>query len=203
MRMRSYLSRVAMVLTLIAASSLLFGQSGLSPAAANILSPPEGAKVAVVVFEDLECPQCARTAPIVLEAERKYSIPVIRYNYPLPQHNWAMDAAIMAEYFESKSPKLGVEFREYIFQNQPKITRWNLHRIADEFAQKHDTPLPFLLDPQGKLLAVVQHDKAMGDLVGVTYTPTVYVVSKNNRVEVTDPSQLFHIIEQVRASAGS
>jgi protein-disulfide isomerase len=197
------LYRVAIFFMVIASSSLLFGQSGLSADAISILRPPEGAKVAVVVFEDLECPQCARTAPVVLEAEQKYSIPVIRYNYPLPQHNWAMDAAVMAEYFESKSPKLGVEFREYIFQNQAKITKWNLHRIADEFAQKHDTPLPFLLDPQGKLLAGVQHDKALGDRVGVSYTPTIYVVSKNNRVEVTDPSQLFHVIEQVRASAGS
>ncbi len=196
--MRLHLTRLAVYLSLIAGSTLLFGQSNLS----SILCPPPGAKVAVIVWEDLECPQCARMAPYVLQAEQKYSIPVIRYNYPLQQHSWALDAAVMAEYFTSKSPKLGVEFREYIFQNQPKITRWNLQRVADEFAQKHDTPLPFLLDPQGKLHAIVQHDKALGEQVGVSYTPTIYVVSKDNHVEVKDPTELFSTIEQMRSASG-
>ena len=31
--------------------------------ASNVLRPPKGTKVAIVVFEDLQCPQCARTAP--------------------------------------------------------------------------------------------------------------------------------------------
>jgi len=194
--MRLQWNRLATVLLLIASSTLLFGQS---PAAANILKPPPGAKVAIIIWEDLECPQCARMAPYVVQAEQKYAIPVVRYNYPLPQHSWAMDAAVMAEYFDSKSPKLGVDFREYIFQNQAKITRWNLQRIADDFAQKHNTPFPFLLDPQGKLRAAVQHDKSLGDQVGVSYTPTIYVVSKNNRVEVKDPGELFSTIEQMRS----
>jgi protein-disulfide isomerase len=199
MRMKLHLKRLAILPLLIATSTLLFGQS---PGAAAILRPPQGAKLALVVFEDLQCPECARAAPLILQASEKYSIPVVRYNYPLPQHNWAMDAAVMAEYFESKSPKLGVEFREYIFQNQSRITRWNLRRIADEFAEKHNSPLPFLLDPQGKLQAAVQQDKALGEKIGIQYTPTIYVVSKNNQVEVTDRSQLFRIIEQMRASAG-
>jgi protein-disulfide isomerase len=194
--MKLHWHAVAIFLIMIVSSPLLFGQSA---GAASILQPPPGAKVAVIVWEDLECPQCARMAPYVMQAEQKYSIPVIRYNYPLPQHTWAMNAAVMAEYFKTKSPKLGVEFREYIFENQAKITRFNLQRIADEFAQKHDAPLPFLLDPQGKLRAAVQHDKALGDQVGVSYTPTIYVVSKNNHVEVKDPSELFSTIEQMRS----
>src|SRR5512142_339420 len=81
----------------------------------EILRPPKGAKVALVVFEDLECPDCARAAPLVQEAAKTYKIPVVIYDFPLPQHLWAFDAAVLARFFGSKSPALGTEFREYIF----------------------------------------------------------------------------------------
>ena len=56
---------------------------------ASILKPPKGADVAIVIFEDLECPDCARAAPLVEEAARTYKIPVVRHDYPLPMHPWA------------------------------------------------------------------------------------------------------------------
>ncbi|MGC2790512.1 MAG: hypothetical protein WA899_00715, partial [Candidatus Sulfotelmatobacter sp.] len=32
------------------------------------LRPPKGAQVAIVVFEDLQCPQCRRVSPILEQA---------------------------------------------------------------------------------------------------------------------------------------
>ena len=92
-----------------------------TPYAAQVLRPPKGAKLALVIFEDLECPDCARAAPLVEEASKAYKIPVVRYAFPLPQHDWSFDAAVDAHYFDSKSPALGVAFREYIFQHQMEI----------------------------------------------------------------------------------
>src|SRR6201997_5199509 len=86
------------------------------------LRPPKGANVAIVVFEDLQCPDCARAAPLVEEASRTYKIPVVRHDYPLPQHNWSKDAAIMARWFDTKSAKLGNEFRDRVFAEQAAIT---------------------------------------------------------------------------------
>ena len=37
---------------------------------ASILRPPAGAKVALIEFADLECPDCARAAPLLVEAEK-------------------------------------------------------------------------------------------------------------------------------------
>ena len=48
------------------------------------LRPPKGATVALVIFEDLECPDCARAAPLLEEASRTYKIPVVRHDFPLP-----------------------------------------------------------------------------------------------------------------------
>src|SRR5690348_17906824 len=83
------------------------------------LRPPKGAQVALVVFEDLQCPDCRRAAPLVEEAARTYKIPVVRHDFPLPMHNWSYDAAVIARYFDSQSKELGIAFRDYIFQHQP------------------------------------------------------------------------------------
>jgi len=31
----------------------------------EVLRPPKGAQIAIVVFEDLQCPQCGRVAPLL------------------------------------------------------------------------------------------------------------------------------------------
>jgi protein-disulfide isomerase len=54
-----------------------------------VLRPPKGAQVAIVVFEDLQCPQCRRVAPILEQASKTYKIPLVRHDFPLPMHNWS------------------------------------------------------------------------------------------------------------------
>lgn len=183
--------------------------------AASVLRPPKGAKVALVVFEDLECPDCARAAPLVEEAARAYRIPVIRYDFPLPQHLWSFDAAVLARYFGAKSPALGVQFREYIFQHQQEITGANftdgtaqkqrLRQFADQFAAEHKTKLPLFVDPQGKLASAVRSSKDVGTRVGIQHTPTLYVVSNRSTgtpfVEVVDRGKLFTLIDEMKSQA--
>src|SRR5216684_4537684 len=70
---------------------------------ASLLKPPPGVKVAVVVFEDLECPDCARLYPIVVEAAGAHHVPVVLHDFPLPRHPWAFDAAVFARFFDTKS----------------------------------------------------------------------------------------------------
>jgi protein-disulfide isomerase len=48
----------------------------------SVLRPPKGAQMAIVVFEDLQCPMCRRTAPLVEQASKTYKIPVIRHDFP-------------------------------------------------------------------------------------------------------------------------
>src|SRR5271170_4360474 len=77
---------------IFAASGHSFAQQAVNPA----LRPPKGSQVAIVVFEDLQCPDCRRASPLVEEAGRTYKIPVIFHDFPLPMHNWSFDAAIIA-----------------------------------------------------------------------------------------------------------
>ncbi len=96
----------------------------------TVFHPPKGAQVAIVVFEDLECPMCRRTAPLVEQASKTYKIPVIRHDFPLPLHPWSYQAAVMARYFDTHSKAMGNEFRDYIFENQLEITLQNLRSYA-------------------------------------------------------------------------
>ncbi|HWC20482.1 MAG TPA: thioredoxin domain-containing protein, partial [Terriglobales bacterium] len=91
----------------------------------SALKPPPGAKVAIVEFLDLQCPDCANANPLVKEAAKTYNIPVVRYDFPLPKHNWSFDAAVIAKYFDSKSKQLGAAWRDYCFENQPAISPEN------------------------------------------------------------------------------
>lgn len=165
----------------------------------SVLRPPKGAQVAIIVFEDLQCPMCSRTAPLLEQASKTYNIPVVRHDFPLPMHNWSYQAAIMARYFDTHSKTLGNEFRDYIFANQMEVNPQNLRAYAEKFAAAHKVELPFVIDPGGKLAALVNADRDLGKAIKLDHTPTVYIVSSRNPnkpyVEVKDNSQLYLTID--------
>lgn len=165
----------------------------------SVLRPPKGAQVAIVIFEDLQCPMCRRTSPLVEQASKTYKIPVIRHDFPLPMHNWSYQAAVMARYFDTHSKQLGNEFRDYIFENQLDVTPQNLRGFAEKFASAHKVDFPFMIDPTGKLAAEVDADRDLGKAMKLDHTPTVYIVSSRNPgkpyVEVKDNNQLYSTID--------
>ena len=165
----------------------------------TVLRPPKGAQVAIVVFEDLECPMCRRTAPLVEQASKTYKIPVVRHDFPLPMHPWSYQAAVFARYFDTHSKAVGNEFRDYVFENQLEINQQNLRSYAEKFAASHKIDVPFVIDPQGKLAAQVNADRDLGKAIKLDHTPTVYIVSSRNPsrpyVEVKDNNQLYSTID--------
>lgn len=185
------------LLVLLSLSSLALAQD---PA---LLRPPKGTSVALVVFEDLQCPKCRSDSPLEEQAARAHKIPLLRHDFPLPMHNWSFNAAVLARYFDTRSKEVGDQFRDYIFEHQPEITPDNLQSFAQKFALEHKVDLPFVIDPQGKLAALVNADKDLGRKVGIQHTPTIYVVSSRNPqrpfMEVTDTKQLFQLIEAMQA----
>jgi protein-disulfide isomerase len=167
----------------------------------SVFKPPKGSQVAIVVFEDLQCPMCRRTAPLVEQASKTYKIPVIRHDFPLPMHNWSYQAAVLARYFDTHSKAVGNEFRDYIFENQLEVNPQNLRSFAEKFASAHKVDLPYMVDPQGKLAAEVNADRDLGTAIKINHTPTVYIVTSRNPnrpyVEVTDNNQLYSTIDAV------
>jgi protein-disulfide isomerase len=169
-----------------------------------VLRPPAGARVAIVEFEDMECPDCARANPLVKEAVTKYHIPWVRHDFPLPFHAWSFNAAVNARWFDLKSKALGDQYRDDVFDNQPSITSPEvLTQFTQKWANEHHIALPFAIDPQGKLATEVKADYALGQRVGIEHTPTIWVVTASSKgapfVEVLDRSKLFQLIDQALA----
>jgi len=185
---------------LLILASLVCAQEPVNP----VLRPPRGSQVAIVVFEDLECPDCRRAAPLLEEAAKTYKIPLVIHDFPLPFHKWSFDAAVIARYFDSHSRAVGHEYRNYIFEHQPEITPENLRGFSEKFATDHKLDLPFVVDPQGKLAAEVTTDRDLGKSIHLEHTPTIYVVSSKTQgkpfVEVVDRTQLFQLIDAMKAN---
>jgi protein-disulfide isomerase len=168
----------------------------------SVLRPPKGSPVALVVFEDLQCPQCARAAPLLNQAAQTYKIPLVQHDFPLPMHNWSMNAAVIARYFDTHSKTLGNAFRDYIFEHQREILPDNLRSYAEKFATEHKVELPFVVDPAGKLSALVIADRDLGKSINLDHTPTIYIVSDKKTatpyLEVKDLSQLYAMIDTMK-----
>jgi len=158
----------------------------------TVLKPPAGSDVAIVVFEDLECPDCAHTAPALAQAAKTHKIPILRHDFPLKKHPWAHEAAVMARYFDTTSKDLGNEFREYIYGKQPDINAENLRSYAEKYAAAHKMSFPHIYDPDGTLAAQVDADIDLGKALNLKHTPTVYVVSSRNPkkpyIELEEPT---------------
>jgi protein-disulfide isomerase len=201
--MKNIFANLRTLLLLLAGSFLLITASApAQDTPDSVFRPPKGSQVAIVVFEDLECPMCRRTAPLVNQASKTYKIPLIRHDFPLPGHPWSYQAAIMARYFDTHSKALGNDFRDYCFENQLEINVQNLRAFAEKFGAAHKVDLPFVLDPGGKLAALVNADRDLGKAIKLDHTPTVYIVSSRNPskpyVEVKEPtSQLYATIDAV------
>jgi protein-disulfide isomerase len=165
------------------------------------LKPPPGARIAIIEFEDMECPDCARANPLLREAAEKYNIPWVRHDFPLAFHAWSFQAAVNARWFDTKSKKIGDDYRDAVFANQPSITSLEVLRtFTEKFAADHKLALPFALDPEGKLTAQVKADYALGQRVGIEHTPTIWVATSQSKgapfVEVVDRNKLFQLIDQ-------
>jgi len=166
------------------------------------LKPPIGVKVAIIEFLDLQCSDCARANALLKQAVAQYKIELVRHDFPLPFHSWSRNAAVNARWFDLKSVEMGNSYRDEVFANQSAIINPdNLRLFTEKFARDHGITLPVEVDPDGKLLALVKADFALGQKIGVEHTPTIWVVSSKGMgaapfVEVLDYGQLSAMIEQ-------
>ncbi len=211
---RVFVSSLVLSIALVATANAQFSNPESATTAvknAAPLRPPPGAPVAIVEFEDLECPDCARANPVIKEAVEKYHIPWVRHDFPLPFHTWSFQAAVDARWFDSKSDtkskRLGDEFRDALFAAQPTIhSQEDLQAFAQKFAADRKLSFPAAADPQGRLAQLVKADYDLGQSVGIQHTPTIWVVTNRTSgapfVEVVDRSRLFAMIEEAQAETG-
>jgi protein-disulfide isomerase len=176
----------------------------------TILRPPADSKVALIVFEDLGCPACARAHPYELQAAQETHVPLLRYDFPLEAHIWTFEGAVCARYIQDRiGPKLADEYRSDVFASQRMISsRDDLYQFTSAWLQKHGKQMPTVFDPNGTLAKEVSADLALGKRLNVEYTPTVVVVTRNQyqvvcgtRDGANDPAQILGVVKAAIAQA--
>jgi protein-disulfide isomerase len=139
---------------------------------------PDKAPVTIVEFSDLQCPHCKDAQPIIdkLLTEEPNARFVFQ-NFPLPSHNWAAKAANYADCIGRSSKDAFWKFVQGTFDAQSSITEANadekLTGIADTAGVKGADMATCAAKADTKTR--VEQSVALGQSVGVTGTPTVFV----------------------------
>ena len=169
----------------------------------SMLVPPAGQKIAVIEWEDLECPACAHAFPIVHEAVKHYNIPLVRYDFMILGHIWSKQAEIDARFMQDNfGVDYATEYRREVFASQFKIaSQDDLNKFTLQFLAAHgNKQLPFVMDP--RFLKEVQADNDLGLKLGLHETPTIIVVTTKEWIQVKDVMQLYQAIDKAEADLG-
>jgi protein-disulfide isomerase len=159
--------------------ALLASGVGLS-AQQSLVEGLAESKVRVLIYEDLQCPDCAEFRRMMDEklvpryADR---VAFVHRDFPLAKHAWARKAAIAARYFAGVKPELGLAYRRHIMTTIRETSADNFNNRLSQFARENGVdPAQALaaLDDQ-RLAALVERDFQDGVARGVAKTPTVFV----------------------------
>ncbi len=164
---------------------LPFGAKPYQPAKETLLKGingpargPEKSPVTIVEFSDLQCPHCKDAEPVIEKLlTQEPNARFVFQNFPLPSHNWAGKAANYADCVGRSSNDAFWKFVQGTFDAQSTITEANadekLTAIADTAGVKGSDVAACAAKPDTKTR--VERSVALGQSVGVTGTPTVFI----------------------------
>lgn len=134
---------------------------------------PEDAALTIVLFEDFECPFCARLYPNVKTTIQKYSdrVRFVYRDFPLNDIHPHAQLAAEAGQCAHEQGKFW-EYHDTLFQNQTRLTESDLKSYAT-YVGMNRQDFDFCLE-SGKYTEEVRADFQDGVEVGVTGTPTVF-----------------------------
>jgi hypothetical protein len=127
------------------------------------------------------------------------------HDFPLQYHMWSLDAMIWARYLQDKvSPKTADEYRGAVFAAQISIeNKDDLQTLTRRFFLSHKLQMPFVPDPTGQFKKEVEADRALGERLGLQFTPLIVVCTQHEWVHVTDVSLLYQTIDELEAKVAA
>jgi len=166
-------------MTRILAATVLTAMSAF-PAGQHLVEGAAQSPVRVIIYEDLECPDCADfRAGMDAKLLPRYGAKVCfeHRDFPLSKHPWARKAAIAARFFEQTKPGLGLAYRKYSLAHIAETTPENFNDRLSKFAKDHgvDATKAVAALNDARLAALVEDDYQDGVARGIAHTPTVLV----------------------------
>jgi protein-disulfide isomerase len=164
-------------------AAVVLAAMSASAAEQHLMEGAANSPVRVVIYEDLQCPDCADFRTMLDQRLLPRYAATVRFehrDFPLAKHAWARKAAIAARFFEEAQPGLGVVYRKYALANLRNINLDNFNAMLSQFAAGHGVDsaqaVDALSDP--RLAALVEKDYQEGVARGIAKTPTVLVNGK-------------------------
>ena len=157
---------------------------------------PAGAAAVLVTFSDFQCPFCARLAATVASLRREYPLEfrMVYRHYPLETiHPHARTAALAAE---CAAEQHGFQaFHDSLFAVQERIGEVAWAEVAAG-AGVPDTAAFSKCVAEARYAARVEADVALGDALGVTGTPTVFLNGSRVRAGLS-PARLEQLVAEI------
>ena len=133
----------------------------------------QDAPVAVVVYDDFECPYCAKTVPVLKQLWNRYpkQVKLIFKNFPLQMHKHSRLAALagLAAHRQGKFWPL----HDLMFANHSKLNPQKIRDLALQAGLDMHSFETDLADPG--LAAQVDMEIEEGRKIGVRGTPTLFI----------------------------
>jgi protein-disulfide isomerase len=161
-----------LLLLLLSAIAISGSASASAQAKSGRALGPVIAKVRIDLFSDYQCPSCKGLAEGTLKRIK------VHHDFPLPQHQYAKRAAILA----SAADRLGKfeQVSEVLFREQPS---WSVNGKVDDVVDSVLTPderkkiREIAKDPA--IAADIDKDIDLAHRMGVTSTPTMVITANS------------------------
>ena len=162
--------------------ALLVSAMGLSAQKTPVEGLPDS-PVQVIIYEDLQCPDCAAFRRMMDEKilpRYASKVAFVHRDFPLAKHPWARRAAIAARFFVDRKPDAALEYRRYAMAGIEVTSEGNFNLRLASFAKAHgvdqEEAIAALANPH--YAELVEKDYQEGVSRGVVHTPTVFVNGK-------------------------
>ena len=134
---------------------------------------PANAPVTIVLYDDFQCPYCAKLEPVLKQVEALYpnQVRFVFKNFPLRMHNNAKPAALAALAAERQGKFW--EFHDQLFANYNRLSPGKIEEIAKSLQLDLERFKKDQADPA--LLKQIDSDSNEAQQLGARGTPTVFL----------------------------
>ncbi len=134
---------------------------------------PADAPVSIVVYDDFECPFCAKAVPLLKEAQQSYpdQVKLVFKNFPLSMHKNAR-AAATAALAADKQGKFW-PLHDLLFENYNKLNPQKIQELAQQVGLDMTRFNTDMADPA--LQQRINQEMQEGQKIGVRGTPSIFI----------------------------
>ena len=131
------------------------------------------APVEIAIFDDFECPYCARAVPLLKQVLDTYpeKVKLVFKNFPLPMHKNARAAAVAG--LAARQQGKFWPLHDLLFENYNQLSPQKIRELAQQAGLDMQRFDQAMADPQ--LQQQVNADMQEGQRIGVRGTPTIFI----------------------------